>query len=428
MKGFVRPAAGALKVLLCLGAAASLAGPGGLERTLFKDLPPADPAREIVQTILDSPFYSMRAGFTGKSWAAEGFRDAWDRARSYFPGKTYFVVPGTHFMTHGFDTDGKLFMEVHESAYLTLCVENRRTFTAGAVVGEYGRMRGQADRREAAAFREKMGRLEPFFLDAPGDGALRKALGEAVYVEFIGKLREENYPMLAGGLMHEGIHAGLDDAVVARLRADFEAGRFPVQWDELRAFMAEIAYHGLYCEWAANDLGKVWDRIGTALAKLESFRRRPRLRPGADRAGFEKLRGGIFVEAALARMRMREIWQSARRIGGLLASFRGDYVRDRPPAEIEGPLTALESESGRFSGDAGEAIQAGELALRDLEGTLDEWSEWADGRRPFPPPVTDSKAVVRRAAGVVWPDPPIDGPRALMKRAGEALEKAPALS
>ncbi len=168
MKGFVRPAAGVLTVLLCLGAAASLAGPGGLERTLFKDLPPADPAREIVRTILDSPFYSMRAGFTAKAWAAEGFRDAWERARSYFPGKTYFVVPGTHFMTHGFDPDGKLFMEVHESAYLTLCVENRRTFTAGAIVGEYGRMRGQADLREAAAFREKMGRLEPFFLDASG--------------------------------------------------------------------------------------------------------------------------------------------------------------------------------------------------------------------------------------------------------------------
>ncbi len=55
MKGFVRPAAGVLTVLLCLGAAASLAGPGGLERTLFKDLPTADPAREIVRAILDSP-------------------------------------------------------------------------------------------------------------------------------------------------------------------------------------------------------------------------------------------------------------------------------------------------------------------------------------------------------------------------------------
>ncbi|MCK7480179.1 MAG: hypothetical protein M0C28_25120 [Candidatus Moduliflexus flocculans] len=223
MKGFVRPAAGVLTILLCLGTGASLGGPGGLERTLFKDLPPADPAREIVRTVLDSPFYSMRAGFPAKAWAAEGFRDAWERARSYFPGKTYFVVPGTHFMTHGFGPDGKLFMEVHESAYLTLCVENRRTFTAGAVVDEYGRMRGRTDLREAAAFREKTGRLEPFFLDAPGNGALRKALGETVYAGFIGKLREENYPMLAGGLMHEGIHAGLDDAVVARLRADFEA-------------------------------------------------------------------------------------------------------------------------------------------------------------------------------------------------------------
>jgi len=428
MKGFVRPAAVVLTLLLCLGAAASLAGPGGLERTLFKDLPPADPAREIVRTILDSPFYSMRAGFTAKAWAAEGFRDAWERARSYFPGKTYFVVPGTHFMTHGFDPDGKLFMEVHESAYLTLCVENRRTFTAGAIVGEYGRMRGQADLREAASFHEKVGRLEPFFLDAPGNGALRKTLGETVYAGFIGKLREENYPMLAGGLMHEGIHAALDDAVVARLRADFEAGRMPVQWDELRAFMAEIAYHGRYCEWAANDHGEVWDRIGAALAKLESFRKRPKLRPGVDRARFEKLRAGAFVEAALARLRMREIWQSARRIGGLLASFRADYVRDRPPVEVEGPLAVLESDAGRFIGNAGEAIQAGELALRDLEGTLDEWSDWAEGRRPFPPPVTDSKAVMGRAAALAWPDPPADGPRALMKLAGAALEKVRALS
>ncbi len=125
---------------------------------------------------------------------------------------------------------------------------------------------------------------------------------------------------------------------------------------------------------------------------------------------------------------MREIWQSARRIEGLLASFRADYVRGRPPAEVEGPLATLESDAGRFIGDAGEAIQAGELALRDLEGTLDEWSEWAEGRRPFPPPVTDSKAVVKRAAGIAWPDPPADGPRALMRLAGAALEKARALS
>ena len=66
MKDFVRLAAGVLMILLCLGTAASLGGPGGLERTLFKDLPNADPVREIVRTVLDSPFYSMRAGFTAK--------------------------------------------------------------------------------------------------------------------------------------------------------------------------------------------------------------------------------------------------------------------------------------------------------------------------------------------------------------------------
>ncbi len=117
-------------VLLLLAAAALLGRPP-LERTLFKDIPRTDPAREIVRTVLGSRFYSMRDGFAASDWTGLGYGGAWERAKRYFPGSIYFVRPGTYFMTHGHDADGRLFMEVHESAYLTLCLENRRYLHAG---------------------------------------------------------------------------------------------------------------------------------------------------------------------------------------------------------------------------------------------------------------------------------------------------------
>jgi hypothetical protein len=428
MRDFVRPAGPVRALLLVLAASATLPAGAGLERTLFKDLPATDPAREIVRTVLSSPFYSMREGFTGNSWAADGFRDAWERARTYFPARTWLVVPGTHFMAHGFDPQGNLFMEVHESAFLSLCVGNRRTFTPGSVVAAYARMRDAADGREAAAFREKTGRLEPFFRGEDAHRALRKALGEDRYDGFLRALREEDYHMLAGGLMHEGVHAGLDDVLVDRIQSEFKAGGRSVQWDEMRAFMAEIVYHGIYGEWAAADLGAGRIRTARLLSKLESLRKRPSLHPGPNRDAFEGLRAGIGIEIALGRLRMREIWQSARRAEGLLASLRQDYIRGRAPEEFEGPLAAFERDSARYAAAAGEAIGAYELALRDLETLLDQWDEWADGARPFPPPVTDSNAAASRAAAVGWPDPPVEGARALMSLAGRALERERSLS
>ena len=423
MKDVVRPVGRVLALLLALAASAALPAGAGLERTLFKDLAADDPAREIVRTVLASPFSSMHEGLTAKAWAADGFRDAWERARSYFPGRAYFVVPGAHFMTHGFDTDGKLFMEVHESAYLTLCVENWRTFTADAIVGEYGRMRGQADPREATGFREKLGRLEPFFRDQDSHRALRKALGEGRHDGILRALREEDYHMLAGGLLHEGVHAGLDGARVARVRSEFEAGALPVQWDEARAFLAEIAYHGLQARRLASDLGAGRDRTAGLLGRLEPLRKKASLGRPADRATYDALAAGLEAEVALGRLRMRELWQSVRRVEGLLEGLRRDYVRPDAPLEFEEPLTALERNAARCADEAGEDLGASELALRGLETLLGQWDEWAVGTRPFPPPVTDSASVTARAAAVAWPAPPVDGALDLMRLAGRALDR-----
>lgn len=391
-------------------------------RTLFKEMPPSDPKREVIQAVIDSPLYSMRGGFPAREWSGAGYGGAWERARRYFPDQAYFVRPGTFFMTHGFSPDGRLFMEVHESAYLSLCVENRKAFTDASIVGEYGRMAGAADRREAAAFQEKMGKLERYFRDEAAKTNLRRALGDGLYLRLLGELREEDYHMFAGGLMHEGMHAGMDDDIlVARIQAEFRAGRLPVQWDELRAHMAEFGYHRPYCRWAAVNTAAGWRRVEGLLKELEALRKKPKLFRGADKARFEGAKAKIWAHLAFIRLRMREIWQSAQRMQGLATSVLKDYVRPGPPADVDGLITKLAGDTAGFVNRVGETIQRTELTLRALEETLDLWDEWAAGRRPFPPPVTDSNDVLKSVADMPWPIPPGDEVEALIKRAGEEI-------
>jgi hypothetical protein len=423
MKRSVRLSGAFLPLLLFIVAAVAVLGRPLLERTLFKDIPSTDPAREVIETVLGSRFYSMRDGFTAGEWNGGGYAAAWERARRYFPGDTYLVRPGTYFMTHGLDADGRLFMEVHDSAYLKLCVGNRRTFTPDSIVEDYGRMLAASDGHEAAAFREKTGRLEPFFRDQRAHHGLRKALGEALYLRLLEGLREEDYHMLAGGLMHEGAHAGMDGALVARIQAQFNAGRSAVQWDELRAFMAEIGYHAAFCKRAEGDIESDWRGIGAALGDLETLRNKPGLHPGPDQSRFERARARSWVDAALIRLRSREIWQSARRMQDLAAGFRKDYVRGVVPLDVGDLFTKLDRDMAGLVAAAGEAIQANEFAVRLLEEVLDQWSAWAAGRRPFPPPITDSRAIAARAEDILWPGPAADAAAALKKRAGEELEK-----
>ncbi len=286
-------------------------------------------------------------------------------------------------------------------------------------------MLGAANDREAAAFRDKTGRLEVYFRDEKANRRLRKALGDPLYLRLIEELREEDYHMLAGGLMHEGLHAGMDDALVARVQAEFAAGRRSVQWDEMRAFMAEIGYHGAFCRWAVEDIAGQWRQIEGLLGDLEKLRKKPALSAEADEARFEQTRVRAWTFATLVRLRMRELWQSARRTEDLSGSFKKDYVRDTAPPDLEELLSKLEHDAAGFVAASGEAIRATELAARSLEEVLDMWGAWASGRRPFPPPVTDSQAIFRQVNDIGWPDPApaAAGAAALMKRAGEALEK-----
>ena len=420
MRPPVRPARPVLPVLVLLALSAR-AGCEGVERTLFKDMPADEPVRRVVEEVLASPFASAGDDASRRAWADEGFAEAWARARRYFPDSAYLVRPGTYFMTHGFGPGGRMFMEVHASAYLDLCVGNLRTFGPGTVVGAYARMLGAADGREAAAFRDKTGRLEPAFRDGRALDALRRAVGADLFRRLLEGLRREDYHMIAGGLLHEGMHAGAEGGQAARVEPGSDAAVRAVQWDELRAFMAEAGYHALFWGWAGGEIAAGWSRIGPELAGLEPLRRRARLGAGKRRARFDRARSRAWARAALVRLRLRESWQSARRVEGLASGFRADYFRPGAPAGVGDALAELALAAGRHVAAAGEAIRAHELALRDLEEVLDRWGEWADGLRPFPPPVTDTGAVLGRARAVAWPEPPAGGIRGLRRTAEEAL-------
>jgi hypothetical protein len=120
---------------------------------------------------------------------------------------------------------------------------------------------------------------------------------------------------------------------------------------------------------------------------------------------------------------MREIWQSTRRMQGLTTSVRKDHVKPDPPADVDGLITKLASDTAGFVDAVGEAIGRTEITLRALEETLELWGAWAAGRRPFPPPVTDSNDVLKRVGDTPWPTPPGDEVEALMKKAGEEIAK-----
>ena len=383
---------------------------------------PTDPRREVIKAVLASPLDFLRARFPAGEWVGGGYRDAWDRARRYFPASVYYVEPGTYFMTHGFGPDGRLFMEIHASAYISLGVENRLTFTDGSIVAEYGRMPDTDGGGKAAAFREKMGRLEFYFRDEASKKRLRNILGEALYSRLLEGLRDENAHMFAGGLMHEGIHAGMGgEELVARIQAAYKGGELAVQWDELRAFMAEAVFHGSFCRWAANDIAADRDEIETRLAMLETLRKQPRLVRGPDRKMFERAAAGIGAATALTRLRMRELWQSAQRLQGLMDHFQKDYLKPDPPADVNGLIKNLTATIAGYAGDRIESIRRTESALRRLEEVLGQWDEWAAGLRPFPPPVTDSKEVLARMGQAAWPTPPTADAAHLKKMAEREL-------
>ena len=327
------------------------------KKTLFKDIPPNDPKRQLIQEILNSPSSAMRNGFTSGEWTTGHYGGAWGRAQQYFPNHAYFTESDKYFMTHFFNPNGKLEMEIYNSAFLNLCLANRQTFTNRTIVGEYNRMLGN-NPGAARSFQEKMGRLESYFRDEASKAKLRKMLGNSLYNRLLGELRKENQHMLAGALMHEGMHAEMDDdELVNRIQSEYKACHLPVQWDELRAYMAEINYHSQFYRWAVGDINGHWKDISDLLAQLETFRKRKKPLSEAEKRKIEEIKAKIKAHIALIRFRMRELWQSAQRMSGLMGNFKDEYLKPDAPDEHRDMIDNIAVNIANFVKDVGLAIQ-----------------------------------------------------------------------
>jgi hypothetical protein len=395
------------------------------KKTLFKNIPPTDPKRQLVQEILGSSFYAMRGQFSSGEWTTGHYGGAWGRAQQYFPNHAYFTESDKYFMTHFFNPNGKLEMEIYNSTVLNLCLANRQTFTNRTIVGEYNRMLGN-DPGAARAFQEKMGKLESYFRDEASKEKLRRMLGNRLYNRLLEELRKENRHLLAGALMHEGMHAEMDDdKLVNRIQSEYKACHLPVQWDELRAYMAEINYHSQFYRWAVGDINGHWRDISNLLAQLEGFRKRKKPLSEADKQKIEEIKAKIKAHIALIRLRVRELWQSAQRMNGLMGNFKTEYLKPDAPDEHRDMVDKITAQIASFVKDVGDAIVQTEQLLRDLEQILDLWNEWASCRLPDPPEKKLKEDLLKDVPKIKWPAPP--GPQAeeIKKRAEREIGKIP---
>ena len=319
-------------------------------------------------------------------------------------------------------------MEIHESAYLTLCVGNWHDLHA--------RRHRRGIRPDAhGAGRPRGGGLPGEGRDGsslssatkPAQRGLRKALGDNLYLRLLEQLREEDYHMLAGGLMHEGMHAGLDDTLVARLQAEFASRqeRRPVGRDEVLHGRDRLP-RGVQPLGRGRHRRTIGVRSSARSAISRVCARSRASNAGPDLARFERTRARIWAFAALLRLRMREIWQSARRMQDLAEGFQEDYVEGRSAGRYRGAVRRSRSRHGRLRrrsrrGHPGDASSpSGPSKRSSIRG--------ANGLPAADPSLLRSRtppAVIKQLKGIPWPEPApaAAGAAALMKRAAEALEK-----
>ena len=391
-------------------------------RTPFGDVPANDPRREIIQTVLDSK--GLTTGLmTESAWKAADFRMPWQRAGQHFPQAAYFTTAREHFLTHFFNPRGFQEIEIFDSDYLRRCVQNRGTFTREGVVGAYQNLMAN-DPAGAASFSRSLGVLEPYFRDEAVKERLRGMVGGDLFDRLLKELRQEGYHMFAGALIHEGTHALMDDpAKVAAIQEEYKTCKLAVQWDELRAYMAEISYHARFTNWAVGDILSSWKQIENFLKQLEKLRKKPKPRSQADKDLLEAVKAKIKATVALIRLRMREIEESALRMQGLMRNFRREHLKPAASAQDRGKIDAIAVAVTNFVTAAGQEIRQQELLLQGLEQVLDLWNRWAACELKTPPDIKTVEAIISRRKKTEWPAPPIARAEELRKRGEKEVVK-----
>jgi opacity protein-like surface antigen len=391
-------------------------------RTPFGDVPANDPRREIIQTVLDSPACTTGL-MTAAMWRAGDFHMAWQRVGQFFTQRVSFTTARDQFLTHFFNPLGYQELEIFDSDYLRMCVGNRLTFTREGVVGAYRGMR-ENDPAGAESFSRKLGALEPYFSDEASKERLRDMIGGELFDHLLDSLRREGYHMFAGALIHEGMHALMDDpARVAAIQEQYKSCKLPVQWDELRAYMAEINYHARFYNWAVGDIFASWKQIENLLKQLEALRKKPKPLSEADKEKLEQIKAKIKAYIALIRLRMREIEASAQRMQGLMGSFRQEHIKPTAPAREQNMIKSIAAAVTNFVTAVGQELQRQELLLNGLEEYLALWNRWAGCELKTPPEKKIADEILKRAKGAKWPAPPIAQADDIRKKAEKEIVK-----
>jgi hypothetical protein len=391
-------------------------------RTPFASVPVNDPRREIIQTVLGSA--GLTTGLmTEAGWKAAGFHMPWQRVGQYFPQAVYFTTSRKHFLTHYFHPSGVYEIEIFDSPNLRIGVKNWGAFTREGVVGAYqGLLANDPD--GADSFSRKLGALEPYFRDEGSKERLRRMLDIGLFDRLLKELREEGYHMFAGALIHEGMHAMMDDpAKVEAIQKEYEACKLSVQWDELRAYMAEISYHGRFYNWAVGDIFASWKRIENLLKQLERLRKKPKPLSQADKDALEAIKAKIKAYIALIRLRMREIKESCHRMQGLMAGFLKDHLKPTAAAADRKAIDALFVAVSNFTKAVGEHLKSQELLLKALESYLDLWNRWASCELKTPPERKTVDEIIKKAKGANWPAPPLQQAEELRKKGHSEVVK-----
>jgi hypothetical protein len=390
-------------------------------QTSFNDMGANTPNYKVIERVVKSNRLKLR-NYYKQNWKSGQYRGAWERVMQYFPNNFYHNSSSENFMHHWFNPKGKLEMSVYNSKELKKAVSNLGTFWDGNIVNAYKEMRSKKDKTDANDFKSKLGPLEKYFLSKDAKKLLKKYLkGEksltkgvrGIYNEMLKTLREEGDHMFAAALLHEGMHAKVDnDQKVAQIHNDFKSCKTPVQWDEFRGYMAEVGYHANYYNWAMNKIRAHWGKIKSLLKDLEKFRNKPKPLSDKDKAKIERIKAKIKAHMVIMRVHLREIQQSLDRMKGLMDYFKKNYFKSDNPKnykdfeEVKNLIDGVNKKVTDFTTKAQKAIDDIAKSLKDLEDMLNAWNVWASCQTPKPPTKEKHKEVIKKFEDVSLPTAP----------------------
>ena len=394
------------------------------QQVSFKSMKPNNPTRIVINRVLNGK-YSMQHMFSQKEWTSGHYKGAWERARQYFPNNFYYNTSTKYFMTHGFDSKGKLFMEVYKSKELTWAKDNLVNFAPKNAVDYYQKIHRDNNEGAIKDFNKKLGLLESYFASDKSHSQLKKMLGSKLYNQMMKTLQNEGYHMFAGALMHEGMHSKMDnDQKVAKIQQDFKTCKTPVQWDELRGYMAEINYHSKYYRWAVRNINAHWSSIFKLLRDLERYRNKSKPLKQQEKDAIEKIKARIKAHIAMIRVRIREIQQSIDRMNGLMNYFKKNYVKANADKKYHDMINKMQADISNFKRDAGKLINDMEGWLKDLENYLKLFNEWASCKRATPPAKKIQEEIMEKIKDADWPAPPGNEAENIKRKAETEIGKA----